>query len=69
LPAFTRCLRFFADILFARRYGHRAVVLETVLPSRDGRRRLATSAFAASHGRRSRLDPHALEERRTSACT
>ena len=28
--AFTRCLRFFADVFFARRYGHRAVVLETV---------------------------------------
>jgi ubiquinol oxidase len=28
--AFTRCLRFFADIFFVRRYGHRAVVLETV---------------------------------------
>jgi ubiquinol oxidase len=28
--AFIRFLRFFADTLFARRYGHRAVVLETV---------------------------------------
>ncbi len=28
--AFTRLLRFVADTLFARRYGHRAVVLETV---------------------------------------
>jgi ubiquinol oxidase len=28
--AFTRFLRFFADVFFARRYGHRAVVLETV---------------------------------------
>lgn len=28
--AFTRFLRFFADAFFARRYGHRAVVLETV---------------------------------------
>ncbi len=28
--AFIRLLRFFADALFARRYGHRAVVLETV---------------------------------------
>jgi ubiquinol oxidase len=28
--AFVRVLRFFADIFFARRYGHRAVVLETV---------------------------------------
>jgi ubiquinol oxidase len=28
--AFTRVLRFFADVFFARRYGHRAVVLETV---------------------------------------
>jgi ubiquinol oxidase len=28
--AFTRLLRFFADVFFARRYGHRAVVLETV---------------------------------------
>ena len=28
--AFTRLLRFFADTFFARRYGHRAVVLETV---------------------------------------
>ena len=28
--AFTKCLRFFADALFARRYGHRAVVLETI---------------------------------------
>ena len=28
--AFTRFLRFFADTFFARRYGHRAVVLETV---------------------------------------
>ncbi|MCU0976868.1 MAG: alternative oxidase [Steroidobacteraceae bacterium] len=27
---FTRLLRFFADAFFARRYGHRAVVLETV---------------------------------------
>jgi ubiquinol oxidase len=26
----TRMLRFFADLFFARRYGHRAVVLETV---------------------------------------
>jgi len=28
--AFTTLLRFFADIFFAKRYGHRAVVLETV---------------------------------------
>ena len=28
--AFTRLLRFFADLFFLRRYGHRAVVLETV---------------------------------------
>lgn len=28
--AVTRLLRFFADTFFARRYGHRAVVLETV---------------------------------------
>src|SRR4030095_3274003 len=28
--AFTKFLRFFADAFFARRYGHRAVVLETV---------------------------------------
>lgn len=28
--AFTRMLRFFADAFFARRYGHRAVVLETI---------------------------------------
>ena len=28
--ALTRLLRFFADLFFARRYGHRAVVLETV---------------------------------------
>jgi ubiquinol oxidase len=27
---FTKSARFFADIFFARRYGHRAVVLETV---------------------------------------
>lgn len=26
----TRTLRFFADSFFAKRYGHRAVVLETV---------------------------------------
>ena len=28
--AFTRLLRFLADAFFARRYGHRAIVLETV---------------------------------------
>ncbi|MBK8325076.1 MAG: alternative oxidase [Betaproteobacteria bacterium] len=28
--ALTRLLRFFADVFFARRYGHRAVILETV---------------------------------------
>ncbi|MFA6312713.1 MAG: alternative oxidase, partial [Sterolibacterium sp.] len=28
--AFIQFLRFFADTFFARRYGHRAVVLETV---------------------------------------
>jgi ubiquinol oxidase len=28
--AFIKLLRFFADVFFARRYGHRAVVLETV---------------------------------------
>jgi ubiquinol oxidase len=28
--AFVKCLRWFADAFFARRYGHRAVVLETV---------------------------------------
>jgi len=28
--AITRVLRFFADLLFAQRYGHRAIVLETV---------------------------------------
>jgi len=28
--AFTKSLRFFADIFFVKRYGHRAVVLETV---------------------------------------
>ena len=27
---FTKAMRFFADTVFARRYGHRAVVLETV---------------------------------------
>jgi ubiquinol oxidase len=27
---FVRCLRFFADTFFAKRYGHRAIVLETV---------------------------------------
>jgi ubiquinol oxidase len=27
---FTKALRFFADTFFAKRYGHRAVVLETV---------------------------------------
>jgi ubiquinol oxidase len=27
---FTKFLRFFADVFFAKRYGHRAVVLETV---------------------------------------
>ena len=27
--AITKSLRFFADVFFARRYGHRAVVLET----------------------------------------
>ncbi len=27
---FVKCLRFFADALFSNRYGHRAVVLETV---------------------------------------
>src|SRR5215510_13042557 len=27
---FTRFLRFFADTFFAKRYGHRAIVLETV---------------------------------------
>ena len=26
----TRFLRFFADTFFAKRYGHRAVVLETI---------------------------------------
>ena len=29
--AFVRFLRFFADKVFAKRYGHRAVVLETCL--------------------------------------
>lgn len=28
--AFVRFLRFFADLFFAKRYGHRAIVLETV---------------------------------------
>ena len=28
--AFTKILRFFADTFFAKRYGHRAIVLETV---------------------------------------
>lgn len=28
--AFVRMLRFFADLFFAKRYGHRAIVLETV---------------------------------------
>jgi|GEM_PF-5567867 len=28
--AFTKFLRFFADTFFSKRYGHRAVVLETV---------------------------------------
>jgi ubiquinol oxidase len=28
--AFTKSARFFADVFFARRYGHRAVVLETI---------------------------------------
>ena len=27
---FVKFLRFFADIFFAKRYGHRAIVLETV---------------------------------------
>ena len=27
--AFVRLLRFFADLFFAKRYGHRAIVLET----------------------------------------
>jgi ubiquinol oxidase len=29
-PGLTRLLRFFADTFFAKRYGHRAIVLETV---------------------------------------
>lgn len=28
--AFTKFLRFFADVFFAKRYGHRAVILETI---------------------------------------
>jgi len=28
--AFVKFLRFFADLFFRKRYGHRAVVLETV---------------------------------------
>jgi len=28
--AFTKLMRFFADTFFARRYGHRAIVLETI---------------------------------------
>ena len=28
--AFTKSLRFFADVFFSKRYGHRAIVLETV---------------------------------------
>jgi ubiquinol oxidase len=28
--AFTKFLRFFADTFFAKRYGHRAIILETV---------------------------------------
>ena len=28
--AFTKAMKFLADVLFARRYGHRAVVLETI---------------------------------------
>ena len=28
--SFTKFFRFFADAFFAKRYGHRAVVLETV---------------------------------------
>ena len=58
--AVTRLLRFFADAFFARRYGHRAVVLETVaaVPGMVGGA-LAAPALPAPHGGRPRLDPHA----------
>ena len=34
---FTKLLRFFADTFFAKRYGHRAIVLETVARSEERR--------------------------------
>lgn len=48
--AFVRLLRFFADLLFAKRYGHRAIVLETVaaVPGMVGAT-LTPSALPAPH--------------------
>lgn len=53
---FVKLLRFFADTFFARRYGHRAVVLETVaaVPGMVGGM-LHASENAASYQGRQRL--------------
>ena len=56
---FVKVLRFFADTFFAKRYGHRAIVLDTVVAVPGmARRRLETLAGFAAHGGRSRLDSH-----------
>jgi ubiquinol oxidase len=58
--AFVKALRFVADTFFAKRYGHRAVVLETVaaVPGMVGGL-LAAPHRPAHDARRPRLDPDA----------
>ena len=56
---FTKLLRFIADTFFAKRYGHRAIVLETVaaVPGMVGAM-ITHLTSPAPHERRRRLDPN-----------
>lgn len=55
---FTKTLRWCADTFFAKRYGHRAIVLETVAAVRHGRRDHQPPQMSAPHVRRQGLDTH-----------
>ena len=64
---FTKMLRWTADTFFAERYGHRAVVLETVaaVPGMVG----ATITTSCLRGcATTRLDQNAQDEPRTNEC-
>ncbi len=69
--AFTKSARFFADTFFARRYGHRAVVLETVaaVPGMVGGALQHLRALRRMESDHGWIHTPCWTKRRTNACT